>query len=149
MTRPQTILRERANDALQTTLAGVWALPVILVSPDGVEYIHNALDAELPLEERRELAGQVLVPKKRFDPATGGDVVVGKVVVTLPVDSMERVPLETDGHWLCKAPIEPRWDAEKKIFRIGRPIEGGETHSMMRFYLEEIDDIDRPEGGLP
>jgi hypothetical protein len=149
MTRPHTILRERANAALQTTLAGAWALPVILMY-DGVEYKWNALDAELDVDERRELAGQVVVPRKRFDPATGGDVVVGKIVVTLPVDSLERVPKDDDpGHWLCYAPIEPDWDAEKKIFRIGRPIEGGDTHSMLRFYLEEVDDIDRDPGGLP
>jgi hypothetical protein len=149
MSRPHTIVRELANGYLQETLAGIFALPVTLTDPDGVEQIYNALDAALPVEERRELAGQVMFARKRFDPNTGGDIIVPKPVVSLPKDSLVRVPKDDDpDHWLCKAPTEPKWDAPKTTYRVGRPIEGGDGHSMIRLYLEVIDDIERDPGGL-
>jgi hypothetical protein len=130
---PRTILRELANSDLQDTLAGVWSLPVILISPDGVKQIYNKLRPD------DELSGQVLMARKGFDPTTGGEVVVKKPVVTLPVDSLDRVPSDDDvGDWVCQAPTKPQWTAPKKTYRVGRPIEGGDSHSMIRLYLEEI-----------
>lgn len=133
-------LRELANSDLQDTLAGEWSLPVILISPDGQKQEHNALDLGLPIEERRALTGQVMMARKVFDPATGGDIVVGKPVVTLPVSSLSRVPNNAEpGEWICKAPAEPRVDAPKVTYRVGRPIEGGDGHAMIRLYLELIE----------
>lgn len=112
---------------------------MILVAPDGTEQIYNTLDSGLPIDDRRPLSGQVMMARKGFDPTTGGDIIVGKPVVTLPVSSLDRVPRDDDdGHWLCKAPTEPRFDAPKQTFRVGRPIEGGDGHSMIRLYLEVI-----------
>lgn len=139
-------LRELANSDLQDSLAGEWSLPVILIAPDGdePEQQFNALDSALPVTERRPLTGQVMMARKIFNPATGGDVVVGKPVVTLPVSSLSRVPNENDGDWICKAPTESRRDAPKKTYRVGRPIEGGDGHSMIRLYLEDIEQVDLP-----
>jgi hypothetical protein len=130
----QVNLRELANADLQDTLAGEWSLPVILVDPDGEEQIYNAVRPD------DELSGQVMMARKGFDPNTGGDIVVGKPVVTLPVDSLTRVPTDEDvGEWFCRAPTKPEWSAPKKTYRIGRPFEGGLGHSMIRLYLEDVE----------
>ena len=122
-------LRELADNDLKETLEGDWALPVVLIDPEGVEYTKTVDD--------RDLTGQVLYNSIAFDPDTGAQVIDSKPVVTLRVSSLQRVPLKGEA-WGVKIPITPSTTATLEEFFMERPTEGNSI-GFIRLYLTKVE----------
>jgi hypothetical protein len=126
-------LRERIERDLAITLEGRWGLPVVLISPDGVEQSTRAGDST-------PLKGQILYGLARLNPETGEDVVVDSPVVVLRRSSLSRVPLAGET-WIVKIPTTPSMTAPLETFVISpvRPPEGGKSIGFIRLYLQQIE----------
>ena len=118
-----TNLRELAELDLMDTLEDPnhWGLPVILTDPDG---------------EIQEVNGQVIYDTIVENPATGGEMIIHKPVVTLRRSSLSRVPAPGE-KWLIQIPITPDPEAAKVSFVLGRPSEDGGSIGFIRLYLNK------------
>lgn len=124
-------LREQVEQDLGESLEGEWALPVVLIDPDGVKYETSANDATKPL------VGQVLYGKREFNPDTGQEVYINTPIVTLRVTSLTRVPANGE-KWVIKIPISPSTTAPLIDFIFqGRPLEGGTSLGFIRIYPQK------------
>lgn len=121
-------LRVQVESDLEFTLEGDWGLPVVLVSPDGVEQSKSKNNPD------EDLKGQILYDHRSIDQETGLEILVNTPVVTLRVSSLDRVP--QDGEvWEMLFPVVPDPDAPKERFiLIGRPPEGGASIGFIRLY---------------
>ena len=122
-------LREIIEKDLEVSLEGDYALPVVLIGPDGTVYTEKV--------NGDDLVGQVLYSSLKFDPDTGAQVVVPQPVVTLRVSSLQRVPADGEA-WGVKIPITPSTTAPLKEFSMERPVEAN-TIGFIRLYLVEVD----------
>lgn len=122
-------LRELAESKLSITLEGRWALPVILVTPDG-DIISESLNDDLGLR------GQIKYDTVVTNPETGEETVVNEPVVSLRISSLSRVP-KAGEKWAVRIPTTPSVSATKEDFLIGtdRPPEGGSSIGFIRLYL--------------
>ena len=124
-------LREQVEQDLGESLEGEWALPVVLIDPDGVKYETSANDATMPL------VGQVLYGKREFNPDTGQEVYINTPIVTLRVTSLTRVPANGE-KWVIKIPTSPSTTASLVDFIFqGRPLEGGTSLGFIRIYPQK------------
>jgi len=116
-----TNLRELAEMDLADTLEDPknWGLPVVLKDPDGVEQNVN---------------GQILYDTIVENPATGGEMIVHKPVVTVRRSSLSRVPVPGE-KWSVQIPITPDPEADKVTYLLGRPSEDGGSLGFIRLYL--------------
>lgn len=107
------------------------ALPVVLISPDGVtqEYSVNA--------PTKFLSGQVLYDVTEQD-LDGNDVIVTRPIVTLRRSSLVRVPLDGES-WIVKIPETPDPNAAKKTYISYHIYEDGKTLGMIRIDLLELE----------
>ena len=121
-------LRVLAESDLKTTLEGDWGLPVILISPDGVQQDKSANDPTA------DLTGQVLYDTLVQNPDTGSEMVAHKPVVTLRISSLNRVPQQGES-WIVKIPTIPNPAATKEDFFLERPTEDGSSIGFIRLYL--------------
>jgi len=117
-------LREQAEQDLAHTLEGAFALPVVLIDPDGVTY--------------DDLVGQVLYDTVVEDPATGGTVVIDEPVVTLRRSSLTRIPGPGE-NWAVKIPITPSrtGDLVTHLIDPSKSPEGGASIGFIRLYLKK------------
>jgi len=123
-------LREMAEADLAETLEGEWALPVVLIDPEGNRYDTSANDPLAPL------TGQVLYGKRAFNPDTGEDIFINTPVVTLRISSLTRVPVDGE-RWGVKIPTRPSMTAPMVDFLFTvRPSEGGASIGVVRLYLQ-------------
>lgn len=120
-----TNLRERAESDLEHTLEGSFALPVILISPDGLEL---------------SVTGQVLYDTVKDNPETGAQIVVNHPAVTLRRSSLSQVPLPGE-RWFVKIPTSPSETGTLIDFVIDsdRPPEGGTSIGFIRLYLRKAE----------
>jgi len=124
-------LREQLETDLGETLEKEWALPVVLIAPDGVKYDVSANDAT------KGLSGQVMYGKRGYNPDTGEEVFINTPVVTLRVSSLLRVPIDGE-KWGIKIPITPSRTAEMVDFIFeGRPSGGGASLGLIRIYPQK------------
>ena len=121
-------LRLKAENDLAFSLEGLWALPVVLVDPDGNEQTKSANDPT------KDLSGQVLYDHKELDSETGMEIIVNTPVVTLRLSSLDRVPKYGET-WKMKFALVPDPKAPKQTFiLIGRPPQGGASIGFIRLY---------------
>lgn len=121
-------LRVQVESDLHQTLEGDWGLPVVLISPDGVEQSKSKNNPD------EDLKGQILYDHRTIDQETGLEILVNTPVVTLRVSSLDRVP-EDGEKWEMQFPLTPDPDAPKESFiLIGRPPEGGASIGFIRLY---------------
>jgi hypothetical protein len=120
-------LREEAEADLAETLEGDWSLPLILISPDGVESSYD---------------GQIIYETTEFDENTATDIVVEKPVVSLRISSLSRVPLKTE-QWFCKIPLTPDATATKVTHRVETIHRGGASLGIIRLYLQQAAEVVR------
>ena len=92
-------LRALAERDLSQTIEGEFAVPVVLISPQG-ERITQTTGG-------KPLCGRVLWTRKEISPDTGEPVVVPAPVVTLREASLPRVP-KTGEKWYVQIPSSPR-----------------------------------------
>lgn len=120
-------LREQVETDLADTLEGEFALPVVLVAPDGIT---------------QNVTGQVLYDSIEFNPDTGESVVVNKPVVVLRRSSLSRIP-EAGETWFVKIPTDPSRTATLEDFVISRdkPSIGGRSIGIIRLYLQKASQL--------
>jgi len=94
--------RALAEQDLSQTLEAEFAVPVVLISPDG-ERITQTTGG-------KPLTGRVLWTRKEISPETGEPVVVQAPIVTLREASLPRVP-KSGEKWFVQIPSSPRADA--------------------------------------
>ena len=125
-------LRAKIEADLKHTLEGDFALPVVLIDPDG-QTISQGIDG-------RPLCGQVLYDTVKVNPETGEDFIVNNPVVTLRRSSLSRVPLAGEV-WLVKIPLNPLHPEELAPFLVDptRPPEGGRSIGFVKLYLRKAD----------
>lgn len=125
-------LRELAENHLSFSLEREWALPVVLIDPDG-----NTLDTNQNTGE--PLAGQVLYDIVKDNPQTGSPVVINKPVVSLRRSSLARIPKPGE-KWFVKIPVDPNRTADLEMFELDkeRPPEGGRSIGFIRIYLRRV-----------
>jgi hypothetical protein len=97
-----TNIRSLAEKDLQHTLEGEFAMPVVLISPNG-EKIDKTTD-------NRPLTGRVLQNRKEINFETGEAVIVPLPIVTLRISSLSVVP-KTGEKWFVQIPDGPRPDS--------------------------------------
>lgn len=126
-------LRERIEEALARTLEGEFALPVILISPDG--------ETQDKLADETPLRGQIIYGLARLNPETGEDVVVDNEVVVLRRSSLTRIP-KAGENWIVKIPETPSTTAAMvhRSLSATRPPEGGRSIGFIRLYLQEVEE---------
>lgn len=125
-------LRERSEQDLAFSLEREWALPVVLIDPDG-----NTLDTNQNTGE--PLTGQVLYDSVKDNPQTGATVVTNKPVVSLRRTSLARIPKPGE-KWIVQIPVDPSTTAILESFEIDmqRPPEGGRSIGFIRIYLRRV-----------
>ena len=112
-------LRQLVESDLAQMLEKDFALPVVLVDPDGAESIYY---------------GQVLYDTTVEDPSSGAPVVISKPVVTLRRSSLTRIPKEGET-WSIKIPSTPSPAASTETYLLERPAEDGRSIGFIRLYL--------------
>lgn len=120
-----TNLREQIEADLAETLedSDEFGLPVILISPDGVEY-----DA---------VYGQILYDTRAYD-EVGIEVLDHMPVVTVRRSSLTRVPLPDEkGTWAVKIPTTPSSTAATTTFLLGHASQDGGSIGFIRLYLSK------------
>ncbi len=96
-------LREHiATEGLKRSIEGNYGLPVILITPDGIE-IETNTDGD-------QLKGQVLYDRDTLDPENGDLISFGETRVTLRKTALSRVPVNGET-WYCKIPVNPAFPA--------------------------------------
>jgi hypothetical protein len=95
-------IRRLAEKDLRDTLESEFAMPVVLISPNG-EKIDKTTD-------NRPLTGRVLQNRKEINFETGEPVTVPLPVVTLRMSSLPVVP-KTGEKWFIRIPSGPRPDS--------------------------------------
>ena len=113
-------LRETVESDLAETLEGEFALPVVLVDPQGATY--------------SGLRGRIDYDTVVVDPKTGADVITHNPVVTLRVSSLTRVPVDGE-RWKVSIPTSPSETATKETFLLERASEDGRTIGFIRLFL--------------
>ncbi len=127
-------LREQAEEDLGDTLEDPDGpgLPVILISPDGVEQTKSINYPD------NDLSGQILYDTTVFDPESGMNVIVSIPVVTLRRSSLARVPVAGED-WFVKIPETPDASAPKVSHVLERAPQGGKSIGFIRLYLTRAD----------
>ncbi len=123
---------QREND-LKTIIEGDFGLPVILVSPDGVEYSKSFLDAE------KDLVGKIDRSTFSFNPDNGESVIVQKPVISIRINSLERVPKDGE-KWVVKIP-EKNQPTDAKIDYVlcnDKAVEMNTTIGYVKLYLMKV-----------
>jgi hypothetical protein len=126
-------LREQVEADLSDTLedSDDWGLPVILISPDGVEQSKSANDPTA------DLTGQILYDTTVIDPETGLQMIVSIPVVTLRRSSLNRIPVAGE-KWIVQVPETPDASAAKVDHMLQR-IESGKAIGFVRLYLNRAE----------
>lgn len=114
-------VRETIEADLAETLEGEFALPVILISPSGVEY---------------SLTGQVLFDSQVLDD-DGNSIIMSGPVVTLRISSLTVVP-QSDERWVAKIPLAPDREGETTTFLVNRAVQHGRSIGYLKLYLVRI-----------
>jgi hypothetical protein len=99
-----TNLSAQCESDLSITLEDIdngFALPVELISPQGVIYNTNANDPTKPLAGRVDHASTIQ------DPDTGETYIVGNPSVVLRRSSLGRIPTKGESGWMVKIPETP------------------------------------------
>lgn len=115
-------LRQLVEQDLAQTLEKDFALPVVLIAPDGTSQTYQ---------------GQVLYDTTVEDPASGAPIVISKPVVTLRLSSLSRVPVEGE-KWSVKIPSAPSSTATTETYFLERPSEDGKSIGFIRLYLMKV-----------
>lgn len=117
-------LREQAESDLAITLEGEYALPVTLITPDGISI---------------SVTGQVLYDSLELNPDTGMPVNVNNPLVTLRRSSLSRIP-QPGERWVVKIPTSPSTTAELEDFIIDANAAptGGRSLGIIRLHLKKI-----------
>jgi len=123
-------MRQQAEADLAFTLEGEWALPVVLISPDGV------MDT---------VEGQVLYDSATRNPMTGEQIVVNRPVVTLRRSSLARIPKQNE-NWLVRIPITPNPQAATVDFLLDQTNapDGGASLGFIRLYMKAARHVPLP-----
>lgn len=93
-------LRKLVEADLETTLEGDFALPIILVAPDGSETTYQ---------------GRIDYESTEFDVETGAMLVESIPVVTLRRSSLTQIPSAGE-NWGVRIPVIPDPDADTTLF---------------------------------
>lgn len=127
-------LRKKVNKDLERSMEGTkeWGLPVVLISPDGVTY-DKKFDAEIV---DTPLTGQVLHNRTEFNPDTGEPMIIDDPVVVLRLNSLERVPAQTE-KWAVKIPESPDPEAPLVTYTQSpdKAMEFNRSFGFVRMYL--------------
>lgn len=94
-------LRVKTNEDLEKSLEDIneWGLPVELIAPDGAHQVNKKGTTD-------KLTGQVLLNRTEFNPQTGEDITIDDPVVTLRLNSLDRIPVEGE-KWAVRIPETP------------------------------------------
>lgn len=87
---------------------------IVLIDPDGKEYVKSALEA---LED---LKGWFIQESLEYDLKTGVDVISDKPVLSLRIRSLERVPQEGE-RWIIKVATKLDSEELKSFVLAGAP----------------------------
>jgi len=132
-------LRARAERDLGRSLEGRFALPVVLIGPDGIRYDRTV--------DGRPLCGQVLFNIVREGEAQGmvGPITVNTPTVALRRSSLPRCPVEGET-WIVMIPESPLVGAPlvQYVFSATRPPEGGASIGFIRLYLQHVEQVPAP-----
>jgi hypothetical protein len=108
-----------------------FALPVVLISPDGVVYpavygqvLYNSIREQMPLTEN----------------SNGVMVIDHSPVAVVRRSSLTRVPL-SDENWAVRIPISPLDGAPLVTFVLDRPSEDGDSIGFIRLYLRKVEQV--------
>lgn len=110
-----------------------WWIPVRLTAPDKTVYSTASGTAD-------QLFGDVRAESKQSDPELGNVIILDKLVVTLRIDDLERVPVEGE-NWF----IEFNGDLTKsgpinvkKTVTANDVSEGGKTMGYIKLYPKDL-----------
>lgn len=112
-------LRAISEQALATTLEGVWGADVVLIGPDGV---------------KQNLRGQVVHEVVETNPATGATIRVLKSALTLRRSSLSPVPIDGEA-WAATVPLDPTTDSATQSMSWDQARKGSRTIGMITMYL--------------
>jgi hypothetical protein len=130
-----TNLRERIEADLEGILEDYqngFALPVILIAPDGVKQEFSANDPDVP--RTIPLTGRVTYARFDIDPDTGLPLRIDNPIVTLRRSSLDRIPLAGE-LWSVQIPKKPAVDAEKETYVTELPPRDGRSFGWIQLPL--------------
>ena len=128
-----TNIRRLIESDLAQIIEGGFAIPVILIAPNGERITHNT--------DGKPLAGRVLFSHKEIDLETGEPVIVYNPTVTLRESALPQVPKNNDEKWLVQIPSGPTADAPLKSYLIdpANVIKTGRNLGTITFFLVEVE----------
>jgi hypothetical protein len=128
-----TNVRTLAERDLRHTLEGEFAVPVVLISPQG-ERAEKTVDG-------RPLTGRVLWNHKEINPETGEPVMVNSPVVTLRESSLPRIP-KSGEVWGVIIPEGVRVWTQRKHYVTDADgiVESGRNLGYINLFLIEVAD---------
>lgn len=116
-------LRALIESDLEDTLEGDFGLPIVLISPLGVEY---------------SLRGQVVFDTRTYDPISGAEIVVPLPVAVVRRSSLPAIPLDSE-KWVVRIPSGPSSTADLVSYYLERPKEDGRSIGFVNLYLTELE----------
>lgn len=128
-------LREQMEADLEVVLEDYqngFALPVILVAPNGVRQEFSANDPNTP--RTIPLTGRVVYSRFDIDSATGVPCRIDNPIVTLRRSSLDRIPLAGE-LWSVQIPKEPRIDADLETYVTELPPRDGRSFGWIQLPL--------------
>jgi hypothetical protein len=126
---------ERDLGAVLEDYTNGFALPVILVSPDGEVQEFSANDPNTP--RTILLTGRVTYSRFDVDPETGLPYRVDNPIVTLRKSSLDRIPVAGE-NWAVKIPEKPEVAAPKKTFFLEFAPRTGDSYQWIQLPLTEL-----------
>lgn len=125
---------ERDLGAMLENYENGFALPVILVSPDGVEQGFSANDPDVP--RTIPLTGRITFSRFDID-ENGAPSRVDNPIVTLRRSSLDRIPLAGE-NWAVKIPTTPDFDAVKETFFLESAPRAGDSYQWIQLPLTKF-----------
>lgn len=118
-----------SESTLAISLEGVWALPVVLTGPDGVQQTARG-------QVLRENAN-VAEDSRGIAQGSRQSIVTSTATVTLRRSSLNPVP-QSGEHWTCAIPASPVEGAPMQTMLMEEAISGSATLGMVILKLVEL-----------
>jgi hypothetical protein len=135
MTNLREVMESDLGVILEDYING-FALPVILIAPDGTTQEFSANDPDVP--RTIPLTGRVAYSRMEQNSDTGLPMRVDNPVVTLRKSSLDRVPLAGE-NWSVKIPEKPSLSADMKTYFLEYAPRSGDSFAWIQLLLTELE----------